>query len=59
MLIDTQRRSWNEWRLRNGRHTHTHTHKTECEHEDVTVLWNQWVNTDREVTANRPDIRIN
>jgi hypothetical protein len=26
-----------------------------CEHEDV--LWNQGVHTDREVTANRPDIK--
>ena len=25
---------------------------------DVTVLWNQTVHTDREVTANRPDIII-
>jgi hypothetical protein len=25
---------------------------------DVTVLWNQAVNTDTEVTANRPDIKI-
>jgi hypothetical protein len=25
---------------------------------DVTVLWNQAVHTDREVTANRPDIII-
>jgi hypothetical protein len=29
--------------------------KPVCE-EDVTVLWNQAVHTDREVTANRPDI---
>ena len=29
-----------------------------CEEEDVTVLWNQAVHTDREVTANRPDIII-
>ena len=28
------------------------------EAEDVTVLWNQAVHTDREVTANRPDIII-
>jgi len=28
------------------------------EEVDVTVLWNQAVNTDREVTANRPDIII-
>ena len=27
-----------------------------CEEGDVTVLWNQAVHTDREVTANRPDI---
>jgi hypothetical protein len=25
---------------------------------DVTVLWNQVIHTDREVTANRPDIII-
>jgi len=28
------------------------------EEGDVTVLWNQPVHTDREVTANRPDIII-
>ena len=27
-----------------------------CEDRDITVLWNQAVNTDREVTTNRPDI---
>ena len=43
-------------------HTHTHTHahmpKPVYEEGDVTVLWNQAVHTDREVTANRPDIII-
>ena len=39
-------------------HTHTHTHKPVFGQEDVTVLWNQAVHTDREVTANRPDIII-
>ena len=29
-----------------------------CEEGDVTVLWNQAVYTDREVTANRPHIII-
>jgi hypothetical protein len=29
-----------------------------CEHEDLTVLWNQDVHTNREVMANRPDITI-
>jgi len=29
-----------------------------CEEGDITVLWNQAVHTDREVTANRPDIII-
>jgi len=29
-----------------------------CEDGDVTVLWNQAVHTDREVTANRPPIII-
>ena len=32
--------------------------KPVCEKGDVTVLWNQAVHTDREVTANRPDIII-
>jgi len=32
--------------------------KPVCEEGDVTVLWNQAVHTDREVTANRPDITI-
>jgi hypothetical protein len=27
-------------------------------HEDITVLWNQGIQTDREVLANRPDIII-
>jgi len=38
--------------------THTHTPKLVWEHEDDTVLWNQAVHTDREVTENRPDIII-
>ena len=46
----------------NGMHTHTHTPthmpKPVYEEGDVTVLWNQSVHTDREVTANRPDIII-
>ena len=39
--------------------THTHTMpKPVYEQEDVKVLWNQAVHTNREVTANRPDIII-
>ena len=37
---------------------YTLTPKPVYEQEDVTVLWNQAVNIDREFTANRPDIRI-
>ena len=37
---------------------HTHMPKPVCEEGDVTVLWNQAVHTEREVTANRPDIII-
>ena len=37
---------------------YTHMPKPVCEKVDVTVLWNQAVHTDREVTANRPDIII-
>ena len=32
--------------------------KPVCEEGDVTLLWNQAVHTDREVTANGPDIII-
>ena len=37
---------------------YTHIPKPVCEDGDVTVLWNQAVHTDKEVTANRPDIII-
>ena len=37
---------------------YTHMPKPVCEKGDVTVLWDQAVHTDREVTANRPDIII-
>jgi hypothetical protein len=36
----------------------THTPRPVFEQKDVTVWWNQTVHTDREVTANRPDIII-
>jgi hypothetical protein len=35
-----------------------HIPKPVTEHEDVTVLWNQGIQTDRKVLANRPDIII-
>jgi hypothetical protein len=34
---------------------YSHILKSICEHEDVTVLWNQGIQTDRKVLANRPD----
>ena len=37
---------------------YTHVPKPVYEEGGVTVLWNQAVHTDREVTANRPDIII-
>jgi hypothetical protein len=37
---------------------YTHMPKPVCEDGGVTVLWNQAVHTNREVTANRPDIII-
>jgi len=37
---------------------YTHILKPVCEEGDVTMLWNQAVHTDTEVTANRPDIII-
>jgi len=35
---------------------YTHTSKPVCEQDVDTVLWNQGVHTDREVTAHKPDI---
>ena len=37
---------------------YTHMPKAVYEKGDVTVLWNQAVHTEREVTANRPDLII-
>jgi hypothetical protein len=37
---------------------YSHITKLACQHEDITVLWNQGVQTDREVLANRLDIII-
>jgi len=45
-------------RMRARAHTHTHTPKPVYEHEDDTVLWNQAIQTDREVTAYKSDIII-
>jgi len=46
-------------RARARTHTHTHTHTSQCMNwKMLTVLWNQAVHTDREVTANWLDILI-
>jgi hypothetical protein len=37
---------------------YSHIPKPVCQHEDITVLWNQVIQTDREVLDNRPDIII-
>jgi acyl transferase domain-containing protein len=37
---------------------YAHISKPVCQHEDITVLWNQGVQTDREVLAKRLDIII-
>jgi hypothetical protein len=42
----------------NNNNNNRHHHHPMYEKGDVTVLWNQAVHTDREVTANRPDITI-
>jgi len=44
-----------KWYTRARAHTHT---QPVCEQEDVTVLWHQGVHTNREFTANRPDMII-
>jgi hypothetical protein len=37
---------------------YSHIPKPVCQHGDITVLWNQGIQTDREVLANRPDMII-
>jgi hypothetical protein len=37
---------------------YSHIPKSVCQHADITVLWNQGVQTDREILANSPDIII-
>jgi hypothetical protein len=37
---------------------YSHISKTICYYEDITVLWNEGVQTDTEVLANRSDIII-
>jgi hypothetical protein len=37
---------------------HSHIPKSVTEHEDITVLWNQGIQTNGEVLANRPDIMV-
>jgi len=37
---------------------YTHPPKPVYAQEDVTVLWNQAVHTEREITTNRPDVII-
>jgi hypothetical protein len=37
---------------------YSHIPKPVCQHEDITVLWNQGVQTDREVLENTPNIII-
>jgi hypothetical protein len=37
---------------------YSHIPKPVCHHEDITVLWNQGIQTDRVVLANRPNIII-
>ena len=42
----------------NNNNNNTHMPKPVYEEGDVIVLWNQAVHTEREVTANRPDVII-
>jgi hypothetical protein len=37
---------------------YSHIPKPVCQHEDITLLWNQGVQIDREVLTNSPDIII-
>jgi hypothetical protein len=37
---------------------YSHIPKPVTEHEDITVLWNRGIHTDREVLVNRPDIIV-
>jgi hypothetical protein len=47
-----------EIRIETAENWYSHIPKPVTEHEDVTVLWNQGIQTDREVMANMPDIIV-
>jgi hypothetical protein len=47
-----------EIRHRDGRKLVPHVPRSECEHEDITVMWNKSIQIDREVLSNRTDIII-
>jgi hypothetical protein len=44
--------------IETAKNWYSHIPKPVTEHDDITVLWNQGIQTDREVLANRPDIII-
>jgi hypothetical protein len=37
---------------------YSHIPKSVCQHEDISEVWNQGIQSDRDVLANRPDIII-
>jgi hypothetical protein len=45
-------------RIETAENWYSHIPKPVTEHEDVTVLWNQGIQMDRQVLANRPDIIV-
>jgi hypothetical protein len=47
-----------EIRAETAENWYFHMPKPVTEHEDITVLWNQGIQTDREVLANRPNIIV-
>jgi hypothetical protein len=42
----------------NNKNWYSHMPKPVTEHEDITVLWNQGIQRDRDIFENRPDITI-
>jgi hypothetical protein len=45
-------------RIETTENWYSHIPKPVTEHDDITILWNQGIQTDKEVLANRPDIII-
>jgi hypothetical protein len=54
----TEKRYQGKWSIETTENWYSHIPKPVCQHQDITVLWNQEIQIDSEVLANRSDTII-